>query len=172
MINGRDIKVTTHAGNLMRFQETVGYYDPMQYLILFPYGTYGWDTNTTTHNGRRITCREYYSYMLQIRPNDQSLLLRSGRLLQQYVVDNYVKVEARRLRWIRQNQNNIRAEVYQGLQDALHVGEYNAGNHLKIKFQAIMTIEFTYINIIILLVHQILVNKLYYHHPSSVVVET
>ncbi|XP_019413906.1 PREDICTED: uncharacterized protein LOC109325794 [Lupinus angustifolius] len=128
MINGRDIKVTTHAGNLMRIQETVGYYDPMQYPILFPYGTYGWDTNTTTHNGRRITCREYYSYMLQIRPNDHSLLLRSGRLLQQYVVDNYVKVEAGRLRWIRQNQNNIRAEVYQGLQDALHVGEYNAAN--------------------------------------------
>ncbi|KAF1854814.1 hypothetical protein Lal_00026526 [Lupinus albus] len=128
VINGRDIKVTTHSGNLMRIQETVGYYDPMQYPILFPYGTYGWDTNTTTHNGRRITCREYYSYMLQIRPDDRSLLLRSGRLLQQYVVDNYVKVEAGRLRWIRKNQNNIRAEVYQGLQDALHVGEYNAAN--------------------------------------------
>ncbi|KAF1872726.1 hypothetical protein Lal_00016563 [Lupinus albus] len=39
MINGRDIKVTTHSGNLMRIQETVGYYDPMQYPILFPYGT-------------------------------------------------------------------------------------------------------------------------------------
>ncbi|CAL0322783.1 unnamed protein product [Lupinus luteus] len=128
MTNGRDIKVTTHAGNLMRIQETVGYYDPMQYPILFPYGTYGWDINKTSHNGRRITCREYYSYMLQIRHNDQSLLLRSGRLLQQYVVDNYVKVEAGRLRWIRQNQNNIRAEVYQGLQDALHEGQYNAAN--------------------------------------------
>ncbi|KAF1894229.1 hypothetical protein Lal_00004153 [Lupinus albus] len=104
----------------------------MQYPILFPYGMYGWDTNTTSHNGRRIICREYYSYALQIRLNGRSLLLRSGRLLQQYVIDNYVKIEAGRLRWIRQNQNNIRAEVYQGLKDALHVGEYNAGNHLKI----------------------------------------
>ncbi|KAJ1377204.1 Helitron helicase-like domain [Sesbania bispinosa] len=47
----------------------------------------------------------------------------AGRLLQQYVVDNYVKIESGRLRWIRTHQNNIRAEVYQGLQDALHVGE-------------------------------------------------
>ncbi|KAF1893627.1 hypothetical protein Lal_00002131, partial [Lupinus albus] len=37
--------------------------------------------------------------------NDRSLLLRSERLLQQYVIDNYVKVEAERLRWI--HQNNI-----------------------------------------------------------------
>lgn len=52
-----------------------------------------------------------------------------GRLLQQYVVDNYVKIESGRLRWIRTHQDNIRAEVYQGLQDALHVGETNAGTH-------------------------------------------
>ncbi|KAF1876618.1 hypothetical protein Lal_00021177 [Lupinus albus] len=47
----------------MRIQ---GYYDLMQYPILFPYGTYGYDTNTKTYNGRRITCREYYIYMLQV----------------------------------------------------------------------------------------------------------
>nr|KYP38322.1 Transposon Ty3-G Gag-Pol polyprotein [Cajanus cajan] len=32
--------------------------------------------------------------LFQIRPNDQSTLLKSGRLLQQYVVDNYVKIES------------------------------------------------------------------------------
>ncbi|KAF1858643.1 hypothetical protein Lal_00044676 [Lupinus albus] len=90
--------------------------------------TGGIQTQQTSHNGRRITCREYYSYTLQISLNDRSLLLRPGRLLQQYVVDNYVIIEAGRLRWICQNQNNIRFEMYQGLQDALHVGEYNAIN--------------------------------------------
>ncbi|KAF1898811.1 hypothetical protein Lal_00018930 [Lupinus albus] len=34
-----------------------GYYDLLQYPILFPYGTYRWDINTTSHNGRCITCR-------------------------------------------------------------------------------------------------------------------
>jgi adenosine deaminase len=54
-------------------------------------------------------------------------LLKSGRLLQQYVVDNYVKIETGILRWVRTHQANIRSEVYQGLQDALHDGENNAG---------------------------------------------
>lgn len=49
-----------------------------------------------------------------------------GRLLQQYVVDNYVKIESWRLRWIKENQSDIHDELYQGLQDALHVGETNA----------------------------------------------
>ncbi|CAK8532695.1 unnamed protein product [Lathyrus sativus] len=56
------------------------------------------------------------------------MLLNTDRLLQQYVVDNYVKTESGRLRWIREHQRDIRAEVYQGLQDALHVGETNAEN--------------------------------------------
>ena len=64
MVRGRDIKVETCAGNLMTIQEIVGYYDPLQYPLLFPFGTYGWDLNTRNHNGRKITCRQYYSYIL------------------------------------------------------------------------------------------------------------
>ncbi|XP_068466667.1 uncharacterized protein [Phaseolus vulgaris] len=128
MARGRDIKVVSHDGNLINIQETVGYYDPLQYPLLFPFGTYGWDLNTKNHTGQNISCREYYSYMVQIRPNDHSTILQAGRLLQQYVVDNYVKIEAGRLRWIRNHQNNIRAEVYQGLQDALHEGQTHTGN--------------------------------------------
>ncbi|XP_050876133.1 uncharacterized protein LOC127079808 [Lathyrus oleraceus] len=125
---GRDINVIRCDGNLKKVQETKGYYDPLQYPILFPFGTHGWDINTTNCNGRRVSCRAYYSYMLQIRPNDQSMLLNAGRLLQQYVVDNYVKIESGRLRWVKEHQGDIRSELYQGLHDALHVGETNAEN--------------------------------------------
>ncbi|XP_074313095.1 uncharacterized protein LOC141648383 [Silene latifolia] len=41
----------------------------------------------TSESEKKISCREYYCYRLQIRPNDSSILLRSGRLLQQYTVD-------------------------------------------------------------------------------------
>ena len=75
MVRGRDIKVETRAGNLMTIQETVGYYDPLQYPLLFPFGTYGWDLNTRSHNGRKITCRQYYSYMLQVHILIYSTLL-------------------------------------------------------------------------------------------------
>ncbi|KAK7273081.1 hypothetical protein RIF29_14127 [Crotalaria pallida] len=128
LASARDIRVETRIGNLMRIQETVGYYDPLQYPLLLPFGTYGWDLHTQNNNGEHITCRQYYSYLLQIRPNDQSLFLRAGRLLQQYVVDNYVKIESARLRYIRDNQPEIRAEMYQGLEDTLHARETNAAN--------------------------------------------
>ncbi|KAK7391490.1 hypothetical protein VNO78_19906 [Psophocarpus tetragonolobus] len=101
MTHGQDINVIRHDGNLIRIQETVGYYDPLQYPLLLPLGTYDWDLNTKNHNGKSISYREYYSYMLQIRPNHQ---------------------------FIRTHQNNIRVEVYQGLQDALHVGETTTEN--------------------------------------------
>ena len=45
MAHGRDIKVVGHDENLINIQETVGYYDPLQYPLLFPFGTYDWDTN-------------------------------------------------------------------------------------------------------------------------------
>ncbi|XP_075473566.1 uncharacterized protein LOC142504586 isoform X2 [Primulina tabacum] len=127
-LSSRDITIQGIGGNLISIQDVVGYYDPLQYPLLLPYGTYGWDINTRNNDGTRITCLNYYAYMLQIRENSPSLLLRGGRLLQQYAVDNYVKIETQRLRWICSNQRDIRSELYQGLQDCLHGGENNAGN--------------------------------------------
>ncbi|XP_050915146.1 uncharacterized protein LOC127130124 [Lathyrus oleraceus] len=79
---GRDINVIRCDGNLKKVQETKGYYDPLQYPVLFPFRKH----------------------------------------------DNYVKIESGRLRWIKEHQSDIRSELYQGLHDALHVGETNAEN--------------------------------------------
>ncbi|XP_029145802.1 uncharacterized protein [Arachis hypogaea] len=65
---------------------------------------------------------------IKIRPDDHSTVLQAGRLLQQYVVDNYVKIETEKLRWVRNRQKKLRAELYQDLQDALHTGETNVEN--------------------------------------------
>ncbi|KAI5429927.1 hypothetical protein KIW84_034492 [Lathyrus oleraceus] len=89
---GRDINVIRCDGNLKKVQETKGYYDPLQYPVLFPFGTHGWDINTTNCNGRRVSCRAYYSYMLQ---------------------GDYVKIESGRLRWVKEHQGDIHSELYQ-----------------------------------------------------------
>ncbi|CAL2256484.1 unnamed protein product [Prunus armeniaca] len=129
--NGRDIVVETISGRLWNVQDCVGFYDPLQYPLLLPYGTYGWDINTHDDNGRDVSCCDYYSYMLQIREGGSSLLLQGGRLLQQYIiVDNYVKTESQKLRWMSSNQEKIRAELYQGLQDSLNRGVNNAGENI------------------------------------------
>ncbi|XP_074320257.1 uncharacterized protein LOC141657045 isoform X1 [Silene latifolia] len=79
-----------------------------------------------TRADKRISCREYYAYKFQIRPGN--VLLRGGRLFQQFIVDMYVKIENTRLDFLRLNQETIRADLYQGILDTLELGETSACN--------------------------------------------
>ncbi|KAL5723911.1 DNA helicase [Ranunculus cassubicifolius] len=125
----RDIIIQTQGGHLLNVPDTTGFYDPLQYPLLHPYGQFGWDVQL--HNqfaGSTLSCRAYYCYVLQIRPAQKSLLLNGRRLLQQYAVDTYVKISTQQLRYIRDNQVRLRAELYQGLQDSVANGETCASN--------------------------------------------
>ena len=44
---------------------------------------------------------------------------RLGRLFQQYVVDTYAKIEFSRLQYLRFNQSQLHADLYQDLADAV-----------------------------------------------------
>ncbi|XP_035843868.1 uncharacterized protein LOC118490374 [Helianthus annuus] len=69
--------------------------------------------------------REYYCYNFQIR-STENVLLFGGRLLQQFVVDVYIKIETSSLEFCERNQAKIRAELYQGLVDCVNAGEVHA----------------------------------------------
>ncbi|XP_073317222.1 uncharacterized protein [Primulina huaijiensis] len=71
-----------------------------------------------------VSCHEYYCYKLQVRDNDRSFLLHIGRLLQQYIVDMYIKIETSRLEFFRTSdmQNRLRNETYNGLLDSITQG--------------------------------------------------
>lgn len=58
-----------------------------------------------------------------MRENIPSILLRGGRLLQQYVVDMYIKLETTRLDYYRRNQSEMRSEFYQAIVDNVNGGE-------------------------------------------------
>lgn len=62
----RDIVIQKIGGDLITVSECASYYDPLQYPLLLPYGTYGWDINNHTIHGQKVTCCDYYSYMLQV----------------------------------------------------------------------------------------------------------
>ena len=66
--------------------------------------------------------------MSKIRDDALSMIWYGGRLSQQYVVDNYVKIETHKLRWLEHNQDSTRTNLYQGLQNAFHKGESDTGN--------------------------------------------
>jgi hypothetical protein len=80
--------------------------------------------------------------MLKIRHNTSSFLLYGSRLLQQYAINNYVKMESHKLRWIQQNQLAIWAKQYQSLQDAFQAGENEASN-VKFRVQIKIIMEYS-----------------------------
>ena len=100
--------------NLMTIDHKNPMYDPLLYVLMFPYGDKGWELNLT------CSCLQYYCYRLMVRSkNTFNIVHRMGHLFQQYIVDMYSKIEAARLTFIRCHQSKLRAEVYQGLSDAI-----------------------------------------------------
>ena len=47
----------------------------------------------------------------------------AGRLYQQYVVDQYSKIEQHRLNYLKLNQSTFRSELYKGVADAIYIGD-------------------------------------------------
>jgi hypothetical protein len=84
----------------------------------------GEPNSTRGKRGRKtITMNDYYAFRLQERDNEAYTILRCGRLMQQYIVDAYAAIEQSRLNYLRRNQKKLRADLYQGLQDALEAGD-------------------------------------------------
>nr|XP_043639138.1 uncharacterized protein LOC122610211 [Erigeron canadensis] len=83
-------------------------------------------SNARTGNSKKtVSMREYYCYKFQIRPTENVILL-GGRLLQQFSVNIYIKIEMSRLQFYEHNQDTIRADFYQGIVDCVNAGEVNS----------------------------------------------
>ncbi|XP_066913355.1 uncharacterized protein [Clytia hemisphaerica] len=121
---GRNIVVYPRNHHLQSIPSTSSVVDPYIYPLLFPRGDLGWDMNMphvaerATRTRNHVTQLEHYVYRLAIRRGFSALHL-SGRLFQQFSVDAYTKVEGSRLAFLRHNQQQLRAECYQGLVDHL-----------------------------------------------------
>mgnify|MGYP004708606825 CR=1 FL=1 len=58
-----------------------------------------------------------------MRDDDRSMLLHTGRLLQQFALDICIKIETCRLDDCRRRQNEVRIEILQRVIDSLSIGE-------------------------------------------------
>ncbi|XP_018497175.1 uncharacterized protein LOC100905460 [Galendromus occidentalis] len=104
--------------------------DPLAYPLLFPTGEGGWHpgmqretSNMDLHSDgvptarSRITQKDFYSFLLLSRTSVFNPLHHAGKLLQQYIVDSWIKIEMNRLNYIRLNQRQLRLDTVRGLQD-------------------------------------------------------
>ena len=114
-----------HGPRLHRVDVTHAAYMPLHYVLLFPYGELGWHYEIRLRDARharqqtRLSQRAFYRFRLHVRTREPSLLFYACRLFQQYIVDAFVACETTALDWLRGHQQNIRADVYNGLADTL-----------------------------------------------------
>ncbi|XP_068990456.1 uncharacterized protein [Neodiprion pinetum] len=103
--------------------------EPWVYPLFYPFGTRGWhrDLRQTGNNQKRVSREAYIRYRMAIRENGHgNAILLGRRLFQQWVVDNYVKIEKDRIEFIKENQRKIRAETYCGLVNYMNTAAQNA----------------------------------------------
>jgi len=119
-------------GTLQAITELHRSYDPLPYVLMFPYGEEGYKLNIPHRTGRgSVSPTEFARYRLQVRYDHFNQVLKCRQLTQQYACDQYAKAEIARLRWARLNQRTIRAEKYWGLLDEVdHHDELNAGTKI------------------------------------------
>jgi len=141
--NARDIVIRSTNGYFQHVSPLHNAYAPLHYVLLFPDGRNGWhdgiplngfqwdgsgfiqdDENAVggKHASACITMLQFYTYILQHRINEE-WILRAGRLLQQFIVDAYAYTEQNRLKFIRENQRQLRCDLYNGFQNALNAGD-------------------------------------------------
>ncbi|XP_071699877.1 uncharacterized protein [Rutidosis leptorrhynchoides] len=126
----RDIILEKRSRKFRRISEFHIRYLALQYPLLFPYAEDGYRTyvyyrdidvlSEPGHN--KLTIREFFSYRLQARVGEMSLILLSRKLLQQFIVDAYTMVENKCLNYIRNNQKILRVTPYDNLYDAQESG--------------------------------------------------
>ena len=126
----RQTVIYGHDNRLTQLPTLSPHLDPMVYPLFFPSGEPGFSVGIPHHPERRtaqhntVTMREYYCFYLSPRNNFSPILFPSP-LLQQYCVDQYVKIEDNNLNFHRNNQNRLRVERYQGLLDYLNEDNNN-----------------------------------------------
>ena len=118
---------------LQTIADTHRSFDGLHFVLLHPFGHDGWnldskqvDPKSLDEEGNpvppntRLTSLKFYSYHLQSRPGKSDALLRACRLFQEYVVVNFAKMENNTLYYLRQNQDQLRVDLYNNLCDAIH----------------------------------------------------
>ena len=126
----QDIVLRRRAGGgegpyLQTINELHRAFEALHFVLLFPWGTDGWQPSLrqAVANGRgqvkALSLMRYYAYRLQERPRVDDSLFRACRLFQEYLCMAFARVETQRLLYFARNQAGIRAELYQRLEDAM-----------------------------------------------------
>lgn len=128
----RDIVLKTYDDKLLRIAEDHKFYDALQYPLILWNGQPSYCRNillvdptskmplkTKGNKEKHVTASDFYAYLLMYRNDDSNVLLRFQKLLNQFLVDMWVKAETIQLRYLSTHQKELRADEYVNLKDAI-----------------------------------------------------
>ena len=73
--NKRDIIINKRYSTIQRINETHPSYDCLQYPLIFWKGQSGYGINLKQSNGKKMSCMNYYAYLIMVRENDYNVIL-------------------------------------------------------------------------------------------------
>ena len=120
-----DLVIRKRGGGLQFINDIHPSAQPMHFVLLFPYGTKGYDTaeKHKDENGecgtRRVTPREFFVFHINMRDTSSDFLFRCARLFQEYLCLAYTTVESQRLKFMRHNQKALRADTYKNIREEI-----------------------------------------------------
>ena len=131
-IEDRDIVLEMQHGPLKRINIFHPMYLALQYPLLMPCAQDGYtlgiphqkisSKSATKKTDKTVTMREWFAYHIQDRPNQENLLIRGGRLFQQFLVDAFTMVETERMYFHRSKQSILRADTYSNIRQSIASG--------------------------------------------------
>ena len=108
------LKVRSNEANQLKIIDA-GHvkYDSLQYPLILCYGQDGFDLDQKIAKSEKsdTTC-QFYKYHLMVRENSFNHLHRCRELFQQFITDQYAKIDTERLGFIRNHQEKLRIDTY------------------------------------------------------------
>jgi len=150
--NPRDIRVRVRGGGLCRINDAHCAYDPLHFVLFHPHGEPGWTPGVVevwAGVGAKVVVRVgaeteallQGASLARLLPRNTQLTscmtttlppTYGERLYQEWVVDQYSKVEVQRLWWVRLNQTTLCVDQYKGMIDAVQQdGRFRADSKSK-----------------------------------------
>jgi hypothetical protein len=86
----------------------------LQYPLIFPHGDDGYCfSDHAPANHFKVSAMKFYAFRLMMRRGeDFNILPTCQRVMQQYIVDMYAKIETERLNFLWRDKKKIRSEEY------------------------------------------------------------
>ncbi|KAF0711292.1 hypothetical protein AaE_012243, partial [Aphanomyces astaci] len=137
-----------NSNRFTTIRETNPLIDALQFPLLFPMGGSGWEYTMTKTDGKSLSLRAFFNYYraffnywLQERDGDDfsSMMHRSSMLFKMYTTVSFVRVETNRLRYISQNGDKLRFDLYTSVKEA---AERRSGLH-NVGIKSIVPSSFT-----------------------------